>query len=453
MTVLIGICGAGGFTDPGGSAYVGSISRGGERGRYYVEVSIKTPQETLSRALPASFGDKLSVIPPATALAVVVAGFATFLNMWCTQAILPVLAKSLHVSEVATGATVTAPLIATAMLAPVVGMLSDRFGRRIFIRTAALLLAIPAVTAAFSVNLDMLIICRFMQGLLLPFIFTITIAYISDEMTPAAAMRMVGIYSSGAISGGFAGRLVSGVVTSALNWHAGFLAVGLLTLASALVITFCLPKERCFKPVYGIAGALRSFPNHLSNVPLLATYAVGFGLLFSLVCAFTFINFRLAVPPYNLGPGALGSLFVVYLGGIVVAPIMGRLMATVDRRWLMVGCVGLVVVGVLLTLARPLYLICLGLLLLCLGVFPQQTLTTGIIGVVARGAKSAAVGLYVTFYYVGGSFGGIVPAVVWRDAGWPGCVAITVAVQLIMLALVWFSWRPERPSGARTQSV
>lgn len=409
-----------------------------------MEVSIKAPQETLLHALPGSIETKLSVVPPTTSLAVVVAGFVTFLNMWCTQAILPVLAKSLHVSEVATGATVTAPLIATAMVAPVIGMLSDRFGRRIFIRAASLLLVIPAVTAAFSVSLDMLIICRFVQGLLLPFIFTITIAYISDEMAPAAAMRMVGIYSSGAISGGFAGRLVSGVVTSAWNWHAGFLAVGLLTLAGSLLITFCLPRERCFKPVYGIVGALRSFPNHLSNMPLLATYAVGFGLLFSLVSIFTFINFRLAVPPYNLGPGALGGLFVVYLGGIVVAPIMGRLMATIDRRWLMLGCVGLTVLGVLLTLAAPLYLICLGLLLLCLGVFPQQTLTTGFIGVVARGAKSTAVGLYVTFYYVGGSFGGIVPAVAWRDAGWPGCVALAAVVQLIMLALVWFAWRPAR---------
>lgn len=397
-----------------------------------------------SHALPGADETKLRTIPAGMALAVVVAGFVTFLNMWCTQAILPVLAKSLHVAEVATGATVTAPLVATAVIAPVIGMISDRFGRRIFVSGAALLLVIPVVLAAFSTSLGMLVACRFAQGLLLPFIFTITIAYISDEMVPAMAMRMVGIYSSGAIGGGFAGRLVSGLATSAWNWRVAFLAIGLMTLASALVIAFCLPKERCFKPVYGISGALRSFPNHLSNMPLMATYAIGFGLLFSLVSVFTFINFRLALPPYDLGPAALGSIFVVYLGGIVVAPIMGRLMASIDRRWLMAGCVGLSVLGLALTLAAPLSVICLGLLLLCLGVFPQQTLTTGFIGVVARGAKSTAVGLYVTFYYVGGSFGGFAPAVVWHDAGWAGCVAMTIAVQLIMLTMVWFAWRVKR---------
>lgn len=380
-------------------------------------------------------------IPKTTSLALVVAGFVTFLNMWCTQAILPVLAKSLHVSEALTGYTVTAPLIATAVMAPVIGVLSDRFGRRVFIRSAALLLVVPTILAAFVPDLRLLITCRFVQGLLLPFIFTVTIAYISDEMSPAAAMRMVGIYTSGTISGGFSGRLIVGVVTSASNWRVGFLAVGFITLAAALTIAFFLPKERCFKPTRGVAAALHSFPNHLSNKPLIGTYAIGAGILFSLVSIFTFINFRLADAPYNLGPGALGVIFVVYLGGVVVSPATGRLMAEIDRRWLMTGCVGLMLAGLLLTLAAPLYLICLGLLLVCFGVFPQQTLSTGYIGVVARGAKSTAVGLYVTIYYVGGSFGGIVPAAAWRDAGWGGCVAITACVQLAMLAVAWRSWK------------
>lgn len=394
----------------------------------------------ISQSLSAIPDETLKTVPGTTALAIILAGFVTFLNMWCTQAILPVLAKSFHVSEAATGYTVTAPLVATAVMAPLIGMISDRFGRRVFIRSAALLLVLPTILAAFVPNLDTLILCRFIQGLLLPFIFTITIAYISDEMSPPTAMRMVGIYTSGAIAGGFSGRLIVGLATSVWNWRAGFLVVGGITLAAALMIVFFLPKERCFKPTYGITSALRSFPNHLSNLPLVGTYAVGFGILFSLVSIFTFINFRLAAPPYNLGPAALGFIFIVYLGGVLVSPVTGRLMAVFDRRWLMLGAVALLLGGLGLTLTAPLYLICLGLLLICLGVFPQQTLSTGYIGVVARGAKSTAVGLYVTLYYIGGSFGGILPAFAWHEAGWPGCVAITGCVQLMMLGFAWKSW-------------
>ena len=383
----------------------------------------------------------VTTIPRGTALALVVAGFVTFVNMWCTQAILPVLAKTLHSSPEATGYTVTAPLIATAAMAPVIGMVSDRFGRRIFIRGAALLLVIPTMLAAFSTSLAMLVACRFAQGLLLPFIFTITIAYISDEMSPANAMRMVGIYTSGTISGGFSGRLIVGFVTSVLSWRAGFLAVGLITLAASLTIALLLPRERNFRPITSFSGALASFPNHLSNKRLLGTYAVGFGVLFSIVSVFTFINFRLAAAPYHLGPAALGAIFVVYLGGVAASPIAGRLGAKLNRSWLMAGCVSLILAGLALTLFASLWLIGLGLLLVCFGVFPQQTFATGFVGVAARGAKSTAVGLYVTSYYIGGSFGGIIPAAAWHLAGWPGCAGITAAMQLAMLGFAWKSWR------------
>jgi len=394
-----------------------------------------------SQSLSADSEAGLGVIPPTTTLVLVLAGFVTFVNMWCTQAILPVLAKSLHVSPALTGYTVTAPLLATAAMAPLVGAISDRFGRRVFIRGAALLLIIPTILAAFSTSLGMLIACRFAQGLLLPFIFTVTIAYIGDEMTPASAMRMVGIYTSGTISGGFSGRLIVGFVTALWNWRAGFLVIGLITLAAALIIAFKLPPEKRFKPTLGFSGAVHSFPNHLSNKRLLGTYAVGFGVLFSLVSVFTFINFRLAEAPYHLGPAALGSIFVVYLGGVMASPVAGRLGAKMNRRLLMAGCTGLILAGLALTLASPLWVICLGLLLVCFGVFPQQTLATGFIGVAARGAKSTAVGLYVTSYYIGGSFGGIIPAAAWHSAGWPGCAAITALVQLGMLGFAWKSWR------------
>ena len=62
-------------------------------------------------------------------------------------------------------------------------------------------------------------------------------------------------------------------------------------------------------------------------------------------------------------------------------------------------------------------------------VFVEQSLTISYIGVAAQRAKSTAVGLYVTSYYVGGSLGGILPAGIWHWAGWPGCVALSAAVQ------------------------
>ena len=229
--------------------------------------------------------------------------------MWCTQALLPVLAASFHVSEARTGLTVTAPLIATAMAAPVVGLISDRFGRKKFILGATILLLLPTVLAALAGSFEALVVWRFVQGLLLPFIFTITIAYIGEETSGPVAARLAGTYMSGAIFGGFCGRLLAGMMTSWVGWRAAFWAIAGLTLVLAAIIAVMLPRERLFTPMYGLRRALRAFPLHLSNIRLLATCAVGFGVLFNLVAVFTFINFRLAAAPYFLGPAALGGDF------------------------------------------------------------------------------------------------------------------------------------------------
>jgi MFS family permease len=396
---------------------------------------------SLSSSVDSSLGPKPSVIPRNVAIGCATAGFGAFINMWCTQPILPVLAQSLHAGLAATNNTVTAPLVATAMIAPFSGALSDRFGRKIFICGAAFLLVLPTLLAAMADNLAMLTICRFVQGLLLPFIFTVTIAYMADEFSPATATKLAGIYLSGTISGGFSGRLVSGFVTEFFGWRASFIVIGLISLGVALLVLFMLPRERQFRRVAGWGQTLRSFPEHLSNPKLLANYLIGFGVLFSLVAIFTFLNFRLAEPPYALGPAALGSIFTVYLGGVAISPVAGRIAALRGRRPVMIAAFITVALGLALTLLSSLLWILLGLLLCVCGIFAQQTVATGYTGIAARTAKSTAAGLYVTAYYVGGSCGGILPAAAWHSSGWPGCAAITTAVQIVMLVTAAMLYR------------
>ncbi len=369
------------------------------------------------------------------------AGFVTFVNMWCTQAILPQLAATYHIAPAATGLAVTAPLIATACMAPLIGAISDRFGRRRLIAGAAFLLVLPTVLAAEAPDFDIFVLARFLQGLTLPFIFTVTIAYIGDETSGPATARMAGTYMSGTICGGFSGRLISGLVTQELGWRNAMLLIALVSLGMAVIIVSAMPKERNFRPLYGIGRALHSFPMHLGNPRLLGTYAVGFGVLFCLVAVFTFINFRLAAAPYFLGPAALGTIFVVYLGGMVMSPVAARLANRFGRRRVISFAVPAICAGLVITLAGPLPLIIFGLLLVCSAVFVEQTLATAFVSVAAREAKSTAVGLYVTFYYTGGSCGGMAPAAIWRAAGWPGCVAMVCAMQAVMLVVVMRSWR------------
>jgi MFS family permease len=375
-------------------------------------------------------------------LGVMAAGFGTFINLYTTQAILAVLAGAYGVPLAETGLTVTAPLAAVAIVAPFVGSISDRLGRKRLIVGAGFLLALPTLAIAFAPSFATLIAFRFAQGLLLPFIFAVTIAYIGDEATDAENISLAGNYSIGTILGGFCGRLVAGYTAALIGWRAGFIVLAALTATAALIVALFLPSERRFRPQRGFRAALDGFAAHLVNRRLIATYAAGFAVLFSIVATFTFVNFLLAAPPYRLGPAQLSNVFATYLVSLISTPLATRLAIRFGRRVTLALAALVGIAGLLLTLAAPLGWIVAGLSLGVGGMFIEQVMALGFIGAVAARAKSTAVGLYVTFYYIGGSLGGLLPAGIWHAAGWPGCVALVVIVQLIMLAIALPFWRP-----------
>lgn len=182
----------------------------------------------------------------------------------------------------------------------------------------------------------------------------------------------------------------------------------------------------------------------ISHPKLVATFAVGFNVLFSLVGVFTWITFYLAAAPFHLSTTGLSSLFFVYLVGLVVTPAAGLLITRVGLRAGIGGAIGCSIAGVLLTLAHALPVVIVGLAMLSSGVFIAQTASQSHLRVAApAGAKVKAAGLYITCYYLGGTAAGVVPGIFWALGKWPACVGFIVAMQLLALAVALVGWRAE----------
>jgi YNFM family putative membrane transporter len=191
---------------------------------------------------------------------------------------------------------------------------------------------------------------------------------------------------------------------------------------------------------------------HLKNPRLLATYAVGFCVLFSMLATFTYVNFYLAAPPFGLSSAALGSLFVVYLFGAVATPFAGRWIDRAGHRFPLIVAYAAAIGGILLTLIHSIPLILVGLALCSTAVFVAQSAAGSYIGTVAAEARAAAVGLYVLFYYIGGSAGAAIPGRFWNTGGWPACVALVAGVQILTLTLAASFWRPSHAPAPVTVS-
>jgi len=236
------------------------------------------------------------------------------------------------------------------------------------------------------------------------------------------------------------------VVADLVGWRAGFMTLAGITLAGAVAVACLLPHERRFVRSEGLIASGRQMLSHLRNRQLLATYAVGFGVLFNFISTFTYVSFHLAAPPYDLSAGWLGALFVVYLTGSVLTPWIGWAVGRFGRRRFMIAIIALWMLGIALTLSPSLTLIVVGLALGAGCGLICQAVSTSHVTTTARAGRSSAVGLYVTSFYVGGSFGAALGGVAWTVGRWPACVAMVVAMLVVMSAIVQFAWARATPS-------
>jgi predicted MFS family arabinose efflux permease len=374
-------------------------------------------------------------------LAVSAAGFCVFLSVYATQSLLPMLARIFHASEMHASLTVTATTLAVALAAPAVGVLAERIGRKVVIVSAIFLLAIPTFLASTASSLDGLIGWRFAQGLIMPGIIAVTMAYVSEEWPPDHVGTAMSAYVTGNVLAGVIGRFMTGWIAARFGWHWSFVALAALDLIGGMVVWKGLPPSRQAIVRRPPGESLADIRRHLRNVPLLAAFAVGFSILLVLVATFTYVTYPLAAHPFNLGPAQLGSLFLVYLLGVVVTPIGGHLIDRFgQRRSLLVSLVA-VGFGLVLTLSPSLMAVITGLALCSAGIFVCQSATASYMGLVAGTARASASGLYASFYYLGGAAGAFLPGLFWKLGGWHATVGFLLAILVLTAGIVATCWK------------
>ncbi|HEY1903939.1 MAG TPA: MFS transporter [Terracidiphilus sp.] len=395
---------------------------------------------------------------PWAAVAVTLCGVCAFLQLYCTQPLLPLFTSLFHASKTAVGMTVSAATLGVALSAPVFGALTERLARKRVIVASLLGISIPTLLSATSTSLPQLIFWRFLQGIMVPGVVAVIVTYIGEEWPPDRVALIMSFYVSGTALGGFTGRIGTGILTDRFNWRIAFLALGVASLAGAGAVAAWLPRGRQAAEIARLRpgnlpaesvfhwGVDRSFflqiQSLFRNRQLAATFAVGFNVLFSLVGVFTWITFHLSAAPFRLSTTALSSLFFVYLIGLVVTPAAGFLITRVGLRAGIAGAIVCSMAGVLLTLAPSLSVIILGLALVSSGVFVAQTAAQSHLRVAAPpGARVTAAGLYMTCYYFGGTAAGVVPGAFWALGKWPACAAFIVAMQGVALGIALVGWR------------
>ncbi|MFF7197999.1 MFS transporter [Streptomyces sp. NPDC008079] len=361
-------------------------------------------------------------------LALFAAGLATFALLYSTQALLPALSSGLSLSPARASLTVSATTAALAVALLPVSALSEKYGRTPVMTASVFAASLLALAVPFAPDLAVLVALRAVQGVALAGLPATAMAYLAEEVHPAAVPSAIGLYVAGNSIGGMSSRVVGGVLSEAFGWRAALFAVGLSALACAVAFRLLVPPARHFTPGPVRPAALwRTVTGHLGDPLLRGLYAIG--LLFMAVfgAVYTVLGYRLTAAPFGLSQTAVGAIFLVYLVGTAASAASGALLARTGLRGAFTVAAVLCAAGLLLTLSGSLALILLGLVLVTAGFFTGHSAASGAVSRTALTGRAQASALYLTAYYIGNSLGGTLGAGAFHAGGWGATVSLALA--------------------------
>jgi DHA1 family tetracycline resistance protein-like MFS transporter len=263
--------------------------------------------------------------------------------------VLPALVRELNGGDTARAAEwmvlfASAFGLAQFVCAPILGLLSDRYGRRPVLLIANLGLAADYLFMAFAPTVGWLLAGRIVGGMTAASFATAN-AYVADITAPEERAKAFGWMGS-VLSIGFLAGPVLGGLLGEVDSRLPFLVAAALTLANFLYGLFVLPEsllpERRVKTLeWSRATPLGSLRLLRSQPDLLSLAAVGllnqlsnmlWGSVWVLYCAYRF----------GWGPAAMGvqTMAAGLLGLIVQTRFVGPIVARIgDRGALIVGAV------------------------------------------------------------------------------------------------------------------
>ncbi len=359
------------------------------------------------------------------------AGFVTFVTLYDIQPLLPLFAREFGISP-ASGSlplSVSTGTLAVAML--LAGTISDSVGRKPMIATALFLTSLLAILTAFTTSFSSLLAVRFAQGAVLAGVPSVAMAYLGDEMDSSAISSAIGLYISGNAVGGMSGRLISAILSDYIPWRSAVALIGCTSLIISCYFLATLPASANFhkRPFRGTYLAT-SLIHHLKDPGMLLLFSIAFFAMGGFISLYNYITFRLLALPYNLSQSTISLIFMVYFFGSLSSSMMGKLLLRFGRRVMIRLTIGIMFLGIIITLASSIPWIVTGVALFTCGFFGVHTIASGWVGRRAATAKAQASSLYLFFYYLGSSISGTVGGLFWLNLGWHG---ITVLISLLLL--------------------
>lgn len=355
---------------------------------------------------------------------------------------LPDIVAAFGRSDSAAGLVVAAATLPGIVVAPAIGLLADRFGRRVVLLPCLVLFGIAGVAAAFAPTFGVLVALRFAQGIGSAGLINLAVVLIADCWDGHERARLIGWNAAVLTVSVAVLPAVGGLLAAIGGWRLAFAPFAIALLSAAAVarwvhVPHVSSGMTLRQQVHGAAVVVRS-PVVLGSV-LYGTvfFILTFGLMLTVLPLMLEQRFGLSV-------GLRGLVFVApAAGATLVAFNMGRL----RRRF---GARNLLVVGALLFAAGYAAMgIVPVLALVALGAFVHGLGEGGTIPTVQELVASAApqqsrgavMAVWVGAARTGQTMGPLIAAPAVAAIGFSATYAMGAAVALMLAAVTFVGAR------------
>ncbi|HWI66469.1 MAG TPA: DHA2 family efflux MFS transporter permease subunit [Symbiobacteriaceae bacterium] len=153
----------------------------------------------------------------------------------------PAIIRQFHGIDLISWVT-TGYLLASTAMVPILGNLSDLYGRKIIIMTSTVVFLVGSALSGAATSMLLLIFARVVQGAGAAGITAISFAVIADLWVPAERAQISGIISSVFGLAGVVGPFVGGWLTDHVSWRAVFYVNVPIGIVALTFVALKMPK-------------------------------------------------------------------------------------------------------------------------------------------------------------------------------------------------------------------
>jgi len=169
--------------------------------------------------------------------------FISMIGFGFVMPLLPIYAKTMGASGIELGMISAATSFTNLIFLPIMGTLSDRFSRKIFLCAGLIILSLAMFGFMYATNTYQLIMLRALQGFAMSMHLPVAQAYLGDMTPHGEEGRWMGYFNAILFAGVGAGPLFGGALNDLFGINSVFLISGCAILISFLATLIFLKEQ------------------------------------------------------------------------------------------------------------------------------------------------------------------------------------------------------------------